>query len=76
DNVKQDLKVSSTSDYSQSVVVESADANLNSYDFVSLFSHGDVTDLKVDYDGLVISEVDSEKVNTNAQKSNFMVLVK
>ncbi|TOL39766.1 hypothetical protein CGH98_24530, partial [Vibrio parahaemolyticus] len=31
DNVKQDLKVSSTSDYSQSVVVESADANLNSY---------------------------------------------
>ncbi|MCG0019396.1 54K polar flagellar sheath protein A [Vibrio parahaemolyticus] len=76
DNVKQDLKVSSTSDYSQSVVVESADANLNSYDFVSLFSHGDVTDLKVDYDGLVISEVDSEKVNTNAQKSDFMVLVK
>ncbi|MCV3262674.1 hypothetical protein OGZ01_05525 [Vibrio harveyi] len=76
DSVKQDLKVSSTSDYSQSIVVESAEANLNSYDFVSLFSHGDVTDLKVDHDGLVISEVDSEKVNTDAQKSDFMVLIK
>ncbi|WP_440889262.1 54K polar flagellar sheath protein A [Vibrio sp. WZ-1] len=76
DSVKQDLKVSSASDYSQTVILESAEAELNSYDFVSLFSHGDVTDLKVDHDGLVISEVDSEKVNTNAQKSDFMVLIK
>lgn len=76
DSVKQDLKVSSTSDYSQSIVVESAGANLNSHDFISLFSHGDVTDLKVDHDGLVISEVDFEKFNTDAQKSDFMVLIK
>ncbi|MFN1582194.1 54K polar flagellar sheath protein A [Vibrio rotiferianus] len=76
DSVKQDLKVSTTSDYSQTVLLESAEASLTSYDFVSLFSHGDVTDLKADHDGIVISEVDSEKVNTNAQKSDFMVLVK
>ncbi|EIV8494165.1 54K polar flagellar sheath protein A [Vibrio vulnificus] len=76
ENVKQDLKVSAASDYSQSLVIALPGSDLDSYDFVSLFSHGDITDLKIDHDGLVISEVDIEKVNTDTQKSNFMVLVK
>lgn len=73
---KNELKVSDSSQFAQTVLLKSEDADISAYDFMSQFSHGDVVDLDMDNDGLVISEVELNKISTHAQKSDFMLLMK